>query len=105
MWGSQALFRASFSCRFGCSLKLDEGVYLDGLGADFRDQRCLVWSRGEAVEVIDGLSGTSKGGCGVSSESLEALAQRWQALVPPEERRERQSAYLEAKPHGNTSRS
>ena len=76
-------------------MKLDEGVYLDGRGADFRDQRCLVWSRGdETCEVLGGSA------CGVSRESLGALARRWQALVPPEELRQRQGAYLEAKTHG-----
>ena len=57
--------RRAFCCRvphlqrhpalMGTGLLLDEGVYVDNDGADFRDRRCYAWCRGDArAEELDG---------------------------------------------------
>ncbi|CAJ1359902.1 unnamed protein product, partial [Effrenium voratum] len=87
----------------GCSVKLDDGIYEDGAGADFSEQRCLVWVRGDkAAELLDGQTGLLEArgdgetAASVSTRRLAELAQSWRPLVDAEAAA-RQQAYCEAK--------
>lgn len=85
----------------GCSVKLDDGVYEDGAGADFSDHRCLVWTRGDEVaEILDGRSGLvadTGATSSISPRSLAELSRKWQQFLPSEVVATRQEAYREAK--------
>ncbi|CAK9098120.1 unnamed protein product [Durusdinium trenchii] len=89
---------------FGCSVKLDDGVYEDGAGADFTEHRCLVWTRGdEAAEILDGRTGlvAETGAISrISKLSLTELASKWQEFIPAKALEERRKAYREAKTLG-----
>ena len=83
--------RRAFCCRvphlqrhpalMGTGLLLDEGVYVDNDGADFRDGRCYAWCRGDArAEELDGSAGATAGGA-PSTLCRAAFLERYRALV------------------------
>ena len=94
--------RRAFCCRvphlqrhpalMGTGLLLDEGVYVDNDGADFRDRRCYAWCRGDArAEELDGSAGATTSGA-PSTLCRAAFLERYRALV-----RDAPASYAEAK--------